>query len=313
MNLLLQPRILIYGITEPLGQVHTERMTAYGTAVVAGVSPGHGGDSVASVPVFDTVDLAVKSVGTIDVSVIFVPPYEVLDAALESIAAGIRQVVIVTAGMPPIDTVRLVRAADATETLILGPSSTGYIVPEQVLVGTYPVEFHRPGSIGVIGRSGTLNYEVALTLTEAGFGQSFCVGIGGDGILGSSFPQWLQILDEDDRTEAIVLVGELGGTAEEVAAQYIAEAIDKPVIAYVAGRYVPQIPLLGHTPFGHAPAVNARLSGIARQLEDQKVGTAQTKLDAFEAAGIPIAERLSDIPRLLTAALAAEEEVASSR
>jgi succinyl-CoA synthetase alpha subunit len=224
---------------------------------------------------------------------IFVPPYQVLDAAREAIAAGIRQIVIMTDGVPPMDTIELIRAADAAEALVLGPGSTGVIVPGACMIGTHPVEFYAPGSIGVIGRSSTLDYEVALTLTEAGFGQSICVGLGGNGILGSSFAQWLQLLDEDDNTEVIVLLGRVGSTAEEVAARYVEAAIDKPVVAYIAGQHAPTL----DSHFGHAgEIVDARLSGIYKRIDDLTIGTAQRKIEAFESAGIRVARRPSDIP-----------------
>jgi len=301
MNLSDRTRVLIQGITEPLAQIHAQRMRAYGTQVVAAVSPGYGDRqaddaTIADIPVFDTVDLAVRTVSAIDFTAIFVPPYQVLDAAREAIDAGIRHIAIVTDGVPPMDTIALIRAADAAEALVLGPGSTGAIVPGVCAIGTHPVDFYMPGAVGVIGRSSTLDYEVALSLTEAGVGQSICVGLGGDGILGSSFSQWLQILDEDDRTEAIVLVGRMGGTAEELAARYVEATIDKPVVAYVAGRHV--VELTGS--FGHAgEIVNARLSGIYRHIDDAAIGTAQRKIEALEAAGIRVATRPSEIPQLL--------------
>jgi succinyl-CoA synthetase alpha subunit len=293
MNISDRTRVLIQGITEPLGQIHTARMRAYGTSVVAAVSPGYGDQTIVEVPVFDTVHLAIEAVGAIDLTAIFVPPYQVLDAAREAIAAGIRQIVIMTDGVPPMDTIELIRAADAAEALVLGPGSTGVIVPGACMIGTHPVEFYAPGSIGVIGRSSTLDYEVALTLTEAGFGQSICVGLGGNGILGSSFAQWLQLLDEDDNTEVIVLLGRVGSTAEEVAARYVEAAIDKPVVAYIAGQHAPTL----DSHFGHAgEIVDARLSGIYKRIDDLTIGTAQRKIEAFESAGIRVARRPSDIP-----------------
>ncbi|MGD1901653.1 MAG: CoA-binding protein [Geitlerinemataceae cyanobacterium] len=311
MNVSARTRVLIQGITEPLAQIHAERMRAYGTQIVAAVSPGYGdrrgdGATIAETPVFDTVDLAVQTAGAIDFTAIFVPPYQVLDAAREAIAAGIRHIAIVTDGVPPMDTIALIRAADAAEALVLGPGSTGAIVPGACAIGTHPVDFYTPGTVGIIGRSSTLDYEVALTLSEAGIGQSICVGLGGDGILGSSFSQWLQILDEDDRTEAIVLVGRVGGTAEELAARYVEAAIDKPVVAYVAGRHAGDV--TGH--FGHAgEIVNARISGIYRRIDDAAIGTAQRKIEAFQAAGIRVASRPSELPQLLKQATS---EVTSS-
>jgi succinyl-CoA synthetase alpha subunit len=222
------------------------------------------------------------------------PHYLVLDAALEAIAAGIRQLVLITEGVPPLDLVSLSRKAEATETLVVGPNSPGIIVPGQLLLGTHPAEFYTPGSVGLVSRSGALTYEVALELTRAGFGQSIALGVGSDRIVGSSFQQWLQILDEDDHTEVIVLVGEIGGDSEEVAAQYIGEAIDKPVIAYIAGRTAPKGQMMGH-----AGAV------IASQVADLglHVGTAESKIAAFKHVKVPVADRPSQIPDLVKKAL----------
>lgn len=284
-------QVLIQGMTHALGALHTPRMVAYGTPVVAGVDAGFGGQTVSELPVFDLVEQAVDALGDIATSVIFTPPYEVLDAGLEAIAAGIRHLVLITEGVPPLDMVRLLRKAEQTETLVVGPNSPGIILPGEMLLGTHPASFYTPGSIGIISRSGTLTYEVALHLTQAGIGQSMVVGIGGDRVIGSSFQQWLQILEEDTRTEAIVLIGSIGGDGEEVAARYIAEAIDKPVVAYLAGRTAHP-----DQPFGHAGSViAARLSGW-----EKPIGTASSKLAAFKTANIPVAQRPADIPKLLS-------------
>ncbi|MFO8041014.1 MAG: CoA-binding protein [Sodalinema sp.] len=308
MQFTADTKVLIHGIAEPLAATHSILMKAYGTQVVAGVSPGLGGSERDGIPVYDLVEVAMKDVGPIDAAVIFVQPYLVLDAALEAIAAGIRQLTIVTEGMPPMDMVKLIRKADATETLVVGPSSPGLIIPGQnILLGTHPAEFYTPGCVGLISRCGTLTYEIALSLTEAGLGQSIGVSIGGDGILGSSFAQWLQILDEDDTTEAIVIVGEIGGSGEEAAADYVAEAIDKPVVSYVAGRHVPKGRRLGH-----AGAIAANLSHKTEKkikeagssaLFDLDIGTAEHKIKAFKKAGIPVAERPSEISKLVKKAL----------
>lgn len=190
--------------------------------------------------------------------------------------------------------VHLLRKAEATETLIVGPNSPGIIVPGQLLLGTFPADFYTPGSVGLVSRSGTLTHEIALELTRAEFGQSIAVGVGGDRIVGSSLQQWLQILDEDEQTDVIVLVGEIGGDSEEVAAHYITEAIDKPVIAYIAGRTSPKGQLMGH-----AGAI------IASQITDLSVetGTAESKIAAFKHAKVPVADRPSQIPDLVKKAL----------
>lgn len=282
--------VLIQGITESLGATYAPLMKRYGTNVVAGISPGYGGQYLYELPVFDLVETAVAQVGQIDISVIFVPPYAALDAALEAIAANIRQIVLVTDGIPPLDMVTLLRKAEATETLIVGPNSPGIIVPGQILLGIHPTEFYMPGSVGLISRSGTLTYEIALELTRAGLGQSIGVGIGGDAIVGSSFPQWLQILDEDENTEVIVLVGEIGGDSEESAAHYIAEAIDKPVIAYVPGRTAPRGRRMGHA----GAIIDSQIAELGTD-----IGTAESKINAFQRAKIPVAERPSQIPDLV--------------
>jgi len=294
MDLSASSKVLVQGIAGVLGNLYTARMRAYGTSIVAGVSPGHGGQVLEDVPVFDLVEQAMTAVGPVDATVILVEPYRMLDAALEAIAAGIRHLVLVTEGVPPLDMVKLLHIAERTETLVVGPDSPGIILPGKVLLGTYPAELYSPGRIGLISRSGTLTHEIALHLTQAGLGQSIAAGIGGDRIVGSSFQQWLQILDEDDQTEAIVLVGEIGGNSEEEAARYIVEAIDKPVIAYIAGRTAPK----NHR-MGHAGAIIASLvSGWGSE-----IGTPDSKVTAFQKAGVPVADRPSDIPALLKQAL----------
>lgn len=290
MNFTPDSKVLIQGITEPLGLAYAPVMKQYGTHIVAGVSPGYGGQAVQGIPVFDMVEQALPVVGMVDTTIIFVEPYLALDAALEAIVAGIHQIIIISEGVPPLDMVRLLRKAEATETLVLGPNCPGVIVPGQVLLGTHPIDFYTPGTVGILSRSGTLTYEVALELTRAGLGQSISVGIGSDAIVGSSFAQWLQILDEDENTEAIVLVGEIGGDGEEAAAGYIAEAIDKPVVAYIAGRTAPK-----GKHIGHASAI------IASQIADLHggFGTAESKIAALKRAKIPVAERPSQIPSLI--------------
>lgn len=292
MNLQPDSKILFQGITAELSATNGVQMKVYGTNVVAGVNPGLGGQIIDDIPVFDLVEQALAEVGSIDTTLIFVPAYQALDAALEAIAAGIRQIIIVSSGMPPLDMVHLLRKAEATETIIVGPNSPGIIVPGKLLLGTHRSEFYTPGVVGIVSRSSTLTYEIALELTKANLGQSMAVSIGGDAIAGSSFLQWLQMFDEDETTNAIVLVGELGGNSEEAAAHYIAETIDKPVIAYIAGRQAPAGRHWGHT--GTLAAVVGR---------GGNVGTAQSKLDAFKSAKIPIAEKPSQIPALVKKAL----------
>ncbi len=247
MELTPDCKVIIQGITEPAGRCHTPLMAAYGTQVVAGVSPGDGGSTVAGVPVFDLVEEVMdEGLGPVDTTVIFSPAFGAVDAALEAIAAGVRQVILMADGVPPLDMVHLVRKAEATETLVVGPNCPGIIVPGQVLLGMHPASMYQPGPVGIVSRSSTLTYEVARSLTAAGIGQSIAVCVGPDRIVGSSLLQWLQILDEDDTTEIIVLIGEVGGDSELMAAQYITAAIDKPVVAYVAGQFVSREQGLGH-------------------------------------------------------------------
>jgi succinyl-CoA synthetase alpha subunit len=289
MNLTPDSKVLIQGFSEFISATHIAQMKAYGTNLVAGVNPGSGGQQVYDLPVFDLVEEVTAQFGTIDTTIICVNPYQVLDAALEAIACGIRQIIIISAGVPPLDMVQLLRKAEGCETLVVGPNSPGIIVPGKILLGTHPSEFYTPGSVGIVSRSSTLTYEVAWELTKAGLGQSISVSIGSDAIVGSSFLQWLQILDEDENTEAIVLVGQPGGGSEEAAARYITEAIDKPVIAYIAGRHAP-------------PAKHWRETGTLATFvgRDPSFGTAQSKLAAFQEAMVPVAERPSQIPELLS-------------
>ncbi|MDB9371874.1 succinate--CoA ligase subunit alpha [Nodularia sphaerocarpa] len=288
MNLTPDSKVLIQGFCEFITATHIAQMKAYGTNLVAGVNPGCGGQQLYNLPIFDLVEEVVAKFGAIDTTIICVHPYQVLDAALEAIACNINQIIIITGGVPPLDMVQLLRKAEAGETLIVGPNSPGIIVPGKILLGTQPSELYKPGSVGIVSRSSTLTYEVAWELTKAGLGQSISVSIGSDAIVGSSFLQWLQILDEDETTEAIVLVGQPGGDSEEAAARYITEAIDKPVIAYIAGRHAPL-------------AKNWRQSGTLATVigRDPNFGTAQSKLAAFKEAKIPVAERPSLIPELV--------------
>ncbi|NES99856.1 MAG: CoA-binding protein [Sphaerospermopsis sp. SIO1G2] len=288
MNLKSDSKVLIQGFSEFISATHIAQMKAYGTNLVAGVAPGFGGKKKYDLPVFDLVEEAILKFGQIDTTIICVHPYQVLDAALEAIASNIRQIMIISAGVPPLDMVKLLRTTETHEVLIVGPNSPGIIVPGKILLGTQPSEFYTPGSVGIVSRSSTLTYEVAWDLTKAGLGQSISVSIGSDGIVGSSFPQWLQILDEDETTEAIVLVGQPGGEGEEIAAKYIAEAIDKPVIAYIAGKHATSEKYWHQT--GNVATVIKR---------DPNFGTSKNKLAAFKAADIPVAEDPAQIPKLL--------------
>jgi succinyl-CoA synthetase alpha subunit len=294
MNFSPALKVIVQGITEPLGSTAIGFMQAGGTQVVAGINAGDQGQVIQGIPVFDMVEQAIAVVGPIDATVIVSHPYAALDAALEAIAAGIRQIVLVSKGIPPLDMVHLIRRAEATDTFLVGPNTPGIIIPNQLMLGVHPPNFYTPGTVGLISRSSTLTYEVAWELTQAGIGQSIGVSIGGDAISGSTFPQWLQILDEDDATEVIVLVGEIGGNSEEAAAHYIAATIDKPVIAYIAGRTAPRDRRMGHA---------GAIVDFQSAYFGPNIGTAESKIAAFQRANIPVADRPSQIPSLVQQAL----------
>ena len=288
MNLTPKSKVLIQGFSEFICAIHITQMKACGTNILAGISPGYGGQEIYSLPMFDLVEEAINEFGTIDTTIICVHSYQVLDAALEAIASGIHQIIIISPGVPPLDMVKLLRKAEGSETLIVGPNSPGIIVPGKILLGTQPAEFYTPGAVGIISRSTTLTYEVARELTTAGVGQSISVSIGSDALVGSSFIQWLQILDEDDSTQAIVLVGQPGGGSEEDAARYIREAIDKPVVAYIAGTQVP--------PTKHWRQIGTLTDAIKH---DPDFGSAKNKLAALSEAEVPVAKSPSEIPKLV--------------
>lgn len=288
MNLTTDSKVLIQGFCEFISANHIAQMKAYGTNLIAGIDPGNGGEEKNNLPIFDLVEEVTAKFGQIDTTIICVNPYQVLDAALEAIASNISQIIILSAGVPPLDMVTLLRKTETREILVVGPNSPGIIVPGKILLGTQPSEFYTPGCVGIVSRSSTLTYEVAWELTKAGFGQSISVSIGSDIIVGSSFQQWLQILDEDETTEAIVLVGQPGGEGEEIAAQYIAETIDKPVIAYIAGRHESANKYWYQT--RNAATVVKR---------DPNFGTTQNKLAAFQSVEVPVAEYPAQIPQLL--------------
>jgi succinyl-CoA synthetase alpha subunit len=289
-------KVLVQGIATPLGAYYAARMKAYGTNIVAGVSVGNGGEQISEIPVFDLVEEAIAEVGAIDIGLIFVEPYKVLDAALEAIAARIGQLIIISRGVPPLDMVYLIRKARATNTFILGSGSHGAIVPEKIWLGISEPKFYTPGKVGLIARTDRLGDEIALTLTKAGIGQSIAVSLGTDGIVGSTFEQWLQTLEEDENTEAIVLLGQPEGNAEIAAAEYIAAAIEKPVIAFIAGFQAPV-----ERGFGDAATI------IAAQLSHPTPtrNTDKQVLAALRQAKVSIAKRPSEIPKLLQKVLTA--------
>jgi succinyl-CoA synthetase alpha subunit len=265
-------RLLVQGITGREGTFHTQQAVAYGTKVVAGVTPGKGGTSVDGIPVFNTVREARDKTGA-NVSVIFVPPAFAADAIMEAADAGMPLVVAITEGIPTLDMIRVMQFLAHTRTRLIGPNCPGIISPGKCKVGIMPGAIHRPGHVGVVSRSGTLTYEAVGQLTALGIGQSTCIGIGGDPIIGTTFVDALRLFNDDPGTHAIVLIGEIGGTAEEEAAEFIKANVKKPVVGFIAGRTAPPGRRMGHA--------GAIISGGK--------GTAPDKIAALEAAGVTVA------------------------
>ncbi len=268
-------RVIVQGITGSEGRFHTERMLEYGTTVVGGVTPGKGGQEVLERPVFNTVRQACQETGA-NASVIFVPPALAADAVMEAADAGLSVSVCITEGIPVADMARVKHFLNERDTVLIGPNCPGIITPGQTKLGIMPSPIHKPGDIGVVSRSGTLTYEVVDQLTRAGLGQSTCIGIGGDPIIGQTFLDILKRFNDDDETRAVVLIGEIGGRAEEDAAEYVEAQFKKPVFAFIAGQTAPPGRRMGHA--------GAIISG--------KSGTAADKVAALKAAGIHVVETL---------------------
>jgi len=277
-------RLLVQGITGREGEFHSQQMIAYGTRVVAGVTPGKGGQWACDgrVPVFDTVAEAVAETEA-NASVVFVPARFAADAMLESADAGIPLIVCITEGIPTLDMIRVRAYLDQKGTRLVGPNCPGLLSPGQAKVGIMPGHIATPGPVGVVSRSGTLTYEVVYALTARGFGQTTCVGIGGDPIIGTTFVDVLELFEQDPLTEQVVLIGEIGGSDEERAARFIAERMTKPVTAFVAGRTAPPGKRMGH----------------AGAIIEGGTGTAAEKIAAFEAVGVPVAEHPEQISDLV--------------
>ncbi len=280
-------RLLVQGITGREGSFHTRQMLDYGTQIVAGVTPGKGGERVAGVPVFETVREAVQATGA-NTSIIYVPPRFAPDALYEAAEAGIPLVVCITEGIPVMEMVRICHYYKARGIRLIGPNCPGVITPGQAKVGVMPGPIHRPGPVGIVSRSGTLTYEVVRALSAQGLGQSTVVGLGGDPLVGSDFESLLALFAHDPQTEAIVLIGEIGGSDEQRAAAYIRQSVSKPVIGFVAGLTAPPERRMGHA--------GAIISGGQ--------GTAQDKIAALRAAGVRIARFPEEIPDLIKTALA---------
>jgi succinyl-CoA synthetase alpha subunit len=271
-------RLLVQGLTGREGTFHTEQAVAYGTQVVAGVTPGKGGRIHEGIPVFDTVAEAVAQTEA-NASVVFVPPPFAADAVMESAAADIPLVVCISEGIPTLDMVKVWDFLEGRATRLIGPNCPGIISPGQCKIGIMPGHIHTPGPVGVVSRSGTLTYEAVGQLTQLGIGQSTCVGIGGDPIVGTDFIDMLKLFEADDETRAIVVIGEIGGTAEEEAAAFVREHVSKPVVSFIAGRTAPPGRRMGHA--------GAIISGGK--------GTAAEKMKALREAGIHVVETPAEI------------------
>jgi succinyl-CoA synthetase alpha subunit len=265
-------RVLTQGITGSTGQLHTRLCREYGTQMVAGVTPGRGGTDFEGIPVFDTVERAVRETGA-NASVIYVPPVGAADGILEAIDAGIPLIVCITEGVPVLDMVRVKRVLDESGSRLVGPNCPGVITPGACKIGIMPGYIHTPGRVGVVSRSGTLTYEAVYQLTQLGIGQSTCIGIGGDPIIGTGFVDALRLFQDDPETDAVIMIGEIGGTAEEEAATFVRESMTKPVVGFIAGQTAPKGKRMGHA--------GAIIAGGK--------GTAAEKIAAFEAAGIRVA------------------------
>ncbi len=284
-----QTRVLCQGITGKTGLFHTKNCLEYGTNVAAGVTPGKGGKTVEGVPVFDTVFEAVEKTG-VDATMIYVPPPFTADAILEAVDAGIKVVIAITEGVPVLDMVRVYDSMQGSGSVLVGPNCPGVITPEECKMGIMPGYIHKKGPVGLMSRSGTLTYEAVWQLTELGLGQTTCVGLGGDPIVGTSFIDLLKLFEADPATESIMMIGEIGGTAEEEAAQYVREHVTKPVAAFIAGRTAPPGKRMGHA--------GAIISGGK--------GTAEEKITALKSAGISVAESPADMGTALVRAIKAK-------
>lgn len=275
-------RLIVQGITGRDGGFHASKMKTYGTNVIGGTSPGKAGEFVEDIPVFNSVKEAVKETGA-NTSIIFVPAPFAKDAMMEAADAGIQLIICITEGIPTLDVVQAYHFIKNKGANLIGPNCPGLISPEKSLVGIMPSMIFKQGSTGVISRSGTLTYEVVYNLTENGMGQSTAIGVGGDPVVGLYYQELLEMFENDPETDSIVLIGEIGGDAEERVAEYIKKHVTKPVVAFIAGQQAPP-----GKQMGHAGAIISSGSG-----------TASEKIAAFEAVGVPVANEPSQIPSLL--------------
>ncbi len=279
-------RLVVQGITGRDGAFHAQKMKAYGTNVVAGVSPGKGGQVLEGIPIFNSVGEARAATGA-NASVIFVPAPFAADAILEASFAGIELVVTITEGVPVHDMIRVMPLARQNGTRLIGPNCPGLITPGECLIGILPGNIFKKGNVGLMSRSGTLTYEVVNLLTENNMGQTTCIGIGGDPVAGLYYRDLLQMFEDDPDTRGVVLIGEIGGDAEEQAARFISENMTKPVVAFIAGQTAPPGKRMGH----------------AGAIISSGSGTAEEKIKAFNDAGVPVAKEPSQIPGLLNSLL----------
>jgi succinyl-CoA synthetase alpha subunit len=279
-------RVLTQGITGATGQFHTRACREYGTRMVGGVVPGKGGTSFEGIPIFDTVEQARKATGA-NAVVNYVPPAFSADAILEAIAAGMELIICITEGIPVIDMIKVKHALAGSGSRLVGPNCPGVITPGECKIGIMPGYIHKPGEVGVVSRSGTLTYEAVHQLTQLGIGQSTCIGIGGDPIIGTTHIDALKLFNDDPATRAVIMIGEIGGTAEEEAAQYIKQHFKKPVVAFIAGQTAPKGRRMGHA--------GAIISGGR--------GTAAGKIDALKTAGIAVAISPAELGSTMKAVL----------